>query len=52
MGTELERHEEVRTTLKNYTKLAIKMNKCLQEADVPKWTTKEKITLIQEDPIK
>ena len=28
------------------------MNRCLQEADVPKWMTKGMTTLIQKDPRK
>ena len=32
--------------------LAMKMNKCLGEADIPEWMTKKKTTLIQKDPQK
>ena len=32
--------------------LALDMNKCFQEVQVPDWLTKEKATLIQEDPSK
>ena len=33
-------------------KMAIKINRCLQEIDIPEWMTKEKTTLIQIDPQK
>ncbi len=32
--------------------LALEMNRCLQDAQVPDWMTKGKITLIQKDPSK
>ena len=32
--------------------LAIEMNRCLEEADIPEWVTKGKTTLIQKDPKK
>ena len=35
-----------------HDRLAIKMNKCLQEAHVPKWMTIGKRILIQKDPLK
>ena len=33
-------------------RLALKMNRCLQEADVPEWMTKGKTTLVQKDHLK
>ena len=35
-----------------HDRLALEMNRCLQEAHVPKWMTKGKTTLIQKDPSK
>ena len=35
-----------------HDRLALEMNRCLQEAQVPDWTTKGKTTLIQKDPSK
>ena len=35
-----------------YDRLALKMNRCLQDAQVPDWMTKGKTTLIQKDPSK
>ena len=35
-----------------HDRLAIKMNRYLQEADISEWMTKRKTTLIQKDPIK
>ena len=35
-----------------HDRLALEMNRCLQEANVPKWMTKGKTTLIQKDPLK
>ena len=35
-----------------HDRLALEMNGCLQEADVPDWMTKRKTTLIQNDPFK
>ena len=33
-------------------RLALEINRCLQGAQVPEWTTKEKTTLLQKDPSK
>ncbi len=33
-----------------HDRLALEINRCLQEAHVPKWMTKRKTTLIQMDP--
>ena len=33
-------------------RLALEMNRCLQDAHVPEWMTKGKTTLIQKDPSK
>ena len=33
-----------------YDRLTTKINRCLQETNIPKWMTKGKTTLIQEDP--
>ena len=35
-----------------YDRLALEMNRCLQDAQVPDWKTKGKTTLIQKDPSK
>ena len=35
-----------------HDRLALKMNRCLQDAQVPDWMTKRKTTLIQKDPSK
>ena len=35
-----------------HDRLALEMNKCLQEAHVPEWMTKGRTTLIQKDPLK
>ena len=35
-----------------HDRLALKMNRCLQDAQVPGWMTKGKTTLIQKDPSK
>ena len=35
-----------------HDRLALEMNRCLQDAHVPDWMTKEKTTLIQKDPSK
>ena len=35
-----------------HNRLALEMNRCLQEAQVPDWMTKGKTTLIQKDPSK
>ena len=35
-----------------HDRLALEMNRCQQEAHVPKWMTKGKTTLIQKDPFK
>ena len=35
-----------------HDRLALEMNRCLQDAQVPDWITKGKITLIQKDPSK
>ena len=32
------------------TRLAIEMNRCLQDADIPEWMAKRKTTMIQKDP--
>ena len=31
--------------------LVTEMNKCIQKTKLPEWTTKEKTTLIQKDPL-
>ena len=35
-----------------HDRLALEMNRCLQDAQVPDWMTKVKTTLIQKDPSK
>ena len=35
-----------------YDRVAIKMDRCLQEVHIPEWKTKRRITLIQKDPLK
>ena len=35
-----------------HDRLAVKMNSCLPEADIPEWMTKGKTILIQKDPLK
>ena len=35
-----------------HNRLALQMSKCLEEASIPKWITKEKTILIQKDPEK
>ena len=35
-----------------YGRLALEMNRCFQDAQVPEWMTKGKTTLIQKDPSK
>ena len=35
-----------------HNRLALEMNRCLQDAQVPDWMTKGKTTLIQKDPSK
>ena len=35
-----------------HDRLALEMNRCLQDAQVPDWMTKEKTTLIQKDQVK
>ena len=42
----------VKTITFIHDRQAIKMNRCLQEANLPEWMTKRKTTLIQKDPLK
>ena len=38
--------------LKIHNRLAIEMNRCLEEIDMPEWMTKGKTTLFQKSPKK
>ena len=44
--------DSCRTITPIHDQLAIEMNRCQQQVDVPEWTTKRKTTLIQKVPLK